>query len=110
MRLKHVPASVIVQVPPPSISEKNLKREIETRQVAELYAAGLSTISEKNLKREIETTRCFGRACRFRCRSARRISSVRLKHDITKVYPCQEKTISEKNLKREIETLTRPPR
>ena len=88
-----------------TISEKNLKREIETPHLAVVIDNLEVPISEKNLKREIETCpfRCCCRSGNFR--SARRISSVRLKLHPVHPFLCFFCAISEKNLKREIETI-----
>ena len=111
-----------------TISEKNLKREIETHPKTRLWKrwirrsarrissvrlkhAGVNlahtiglAISEKNLKREIETGARYTYARNRLYRSARRISSVRLKLVSSSPSAIEAKSISEKNLKREIET------
>ena len=128
VRLKHGRCTHHLRKPLLTISEKNLKSEIETKITFPFSSFSYTTISEKNLKSEIETWhsaidrrvprgRSARRISRVRlkprkspfllhrsARSARRISRVRLKRSDTIIFYTKYVPISEKNLKSEIET------
>ena len=70
----------------PSINDKNLKYEIETATADCLIASGGKSINDKNLKYEIETLLTVQSSNPICFRSMIRISSMRLKRDITNSF------------------------